>query len=157
MSFKEDGRHVKSITALAKWLNILVDNTDNIILGLFSGESPKDGIAYESGEGQKFTKKIAEINKSKDIWYITLHIFHYSRPDNLAAEVTKKILAELGTSKVDLEISLIRLLPFKPKVDSIEFLSPPFQIAKKEGEIEVESFEMLTSLYQRYLALKNNI
>lgn len=154
MSFKEDGRHVESITVLAKWLSILVDNKDNIIIGLFSGKSPKDGIAYESGEGDGFLDKISEINKSKELWYITLDVFHYSSPDNLAADATKKILNALGTKKVDRETSLIRLLPFKLKVDSIEFLSPPFHMAKKSGEIEVDSFKMLNRLYEQYLELK---
>jgi hypothetical protein len=99
MGFKEDGRHVKNISVLAEWLSCLVDKKDNLILGIFPGASPKDGIAYEKGEGDKFFSKIKCISKTSDLWYITIDVFHYSHPDNLAAKVTKQFLSEIGVGK----------------------------------------------------------
>ncbi len=154
MGFEEDGRHVKSISVLAQWLTVLVDKTDNVILGVFPGTSPKEGIAYEKGEGDKFSSRINEICKADDVWYITLDAFHNCNPNNIAGNVTKQFLNELGVGKVNRESSLLRLLPFKQDSDSIEFISPPFHMSTKKGEIEVESFEMLNQLYEKYLNLE---
>jgi hypothetical protein len=155
MDFKNDGRHVRSIRVLAEWLKILVDDRNDFILGVFPEESPKDVVAYEKDEGDKFLSKITEVTKTTQIWYVTLDLFYSSSPDNLAAQATKMFLKEIGVGAVNRESSLLRLLPFKSDADSIEFLSPPFQMAEKKGDIEIDSFEMINKLYQQYLYLNN--
>lgn len=152
MGFESEGMHVESISVFANWLKDVLGVNDNLVLGIFPGSSPKDGIAYESGEGDLFLNKMEGIANASDIWYLTLDIFHIKSPDSMSAAVISGFMSELGASAVTREFSCLRLLPFKSDSESIEFLSPPFNFVKVEkGEVQVDSFEMVNRLYQQYL------
>jgi len=145
------GAHVESITYLGEWLAELLDDNDNLVLGLFPESAPSKGIAYEVEEGDKFKKQMTKIANQKDVWYLNLNQFYVKDPDNLASQAAKKFAKHLGVGVVKSQLSLLRLLPSKPDKDSIEFLSPPLPLPAEKGHVQAESFDMLSSFYDMYL------
>lgn len=153
----DDGEYVKSISYLAEWLGVCLDQEPRLSIGIFQSENPKEtGVAYEFEEGSKLTKHLLNIAQQDEMWYLSIYRSWMRREDSPLNYVFEQMEATLGFGSIDLQIGMLRLLPGKPNEISIESLTPPLGMAETYPEFKVaedEAFDILSSLYDFYLDL----
>ena len=150
----DSGEHVANIPYLAEWLGAYLDIQPRFSCGLFQAENPKEtGIAYEFEEGEKLTAHLLEIAESNEMWYLSLYRDWSRNENSVFNDIFQQLGKNLGTGTIDLQVAMLRLLPFKNDEVSIESLSPPLHMAETYPEFKVaeeEGFDILDGFYTHY-------
>jgi len=143
----EDLNCYHNLTQLSQHFKRLLDIHERLILSLFPESEPAKGIAFETGEGVKFAKEMRSIAKGKETWYLMMHC---NRQAN-SPELFDSLYANLNIKAVDMEASMLRLLPCEKGEKSILSVEVPhdfFQHEKEYNIVSLEPFNMASSLFK---------